>query len=469
MKERDGAAMLQSRVLEAFSRLSEKDIGEIERAVTALSAKKGFTYERAGVVEPINLMLVPSFCTDAQEAYLKEVSLAVKRGVDAMYNAWFHDDEVRSLMPFGEEEKGWILDCRRDMPGIGEPVWYRLDAHFHMKEKEWKNAVQIFEINSSAVGGIHYGPVAEELFLDCVMPFLKGRLSGLPPLKKNLDQREMLLGLAARHAKAIGRKSLTIAFAEDTTADEGITEGPYIVEHLRSKGVNIRLSDPRDLHVKDGEICDRLGPVDIIYRNFELRDAIDLEKEGFDMAGLRKGFFNRQVVSTLCGEFDHKSMWEALTCGDYDRYFSGRDAEFFKRHLLWTRAVRERRTTGPDGFTIDLLPFAVKNRERLVLKPNRLCGGYGVALGIAAKQGEWEAMLGSALKEDAGWVLQTYSPPEKFTFPLFEQGRLVFEEHNIVYGLTATDGGAGVLGRVSKQGVVNIAQHGGLMPVLRAG
>jgi hypothetical protein len=348
-------------------------------------------------------------------------------------------------------------------------MWYRLDAHFHMKQADWKSAVRIFEINSSAVGGIHYAPIAEELFLELVMPYLQPHLPGLPPLKKTLDSREMLLGLLTRHAMSIGRKSLNIAFTEDTTADEGITEGPHIVEFLRSRGVNIRLSDPRDLHIKGGGLCDRAGAVDIVYRNFELRDAMDWEKEGFNMRGLKSAFLNKQAVSTLCGEFDHKSMWEALTSGSFDMYLNNDDIAVFKRHLLWTRGVREKRTIGPDGDNVDRLPFAIKGKDKLVLKPNRLCGGHGVAIGLGTIESDWEVMLDRALKEDGEWVLQSYSPPEKYSFPLFEHGRLVFEEHNIVYGLTATEDGAGVLGRVSTEPVVNIARHGGLMPVLRAG
>ena len=63
--------------------------------------------------------------------------------------------------------------------------------------------------------------------------------------------------------------------------------------------------------------------------------------------------------------------------------------------------------------------------------------------------------------------MQAYSPPEITKFPVLEDGALSFEDHNIVYGISATPDGTAVLGRVSREGVVNVAQQGGLMPVLR--
>lgn len=470
MEESLELARPQNLILEAFRTLSSREVLSLSGTLTEQAKIKGFTYQRGrGQIEVINLMLVPSFYTKEQISYLKALSLAVKRGVESVYRAWFSDPELARLLPFEEEEMEWIRALHKGPAPSGEPLWFRLDAHFHMKEKDWRDKIQIFELNSCAVGGIHYSPTAESLFLEVILPALKDHLPELPPFQRNPDQRELLLGLISLHARAIGRRTLNVAFAEDTTLEEGITEGPNIVEYLRRKGINAQLTDPRELYVKGAEVYYKDGPVDIVYRNFELKDVIGIEKEGFDMAGIKHAFSNRQVISSLCGEFDHKSMWDVLTSGMFDRYFTKQDAAIFKKHLLWTRVVREGATIGPGGGVVDLIPFALKNKDMLVLKPNRLCGGYGVTIGRNTEDGVWESLMKAAFKEEGGWVLQRYGEPEQYVFPLFEEGRLVFDRHNIVYGLSSTHEAAGILGRVSRQSVVNIAQHGGLMPVLRVG
>ncbi|MBI5642723.1 MAG: hypothetical protein HY954_04535 [Deltaproteobacteria bacterium] len=454
-------------MVEAFGAVSRTEADELYGNLIARSLKTGFTYQRAGgKVEAIHLMLVPAFFTAEQVSYLSALAHAVKRGVEAAYRAWFDDSEIAALLPFEEDEEKWIRAARSGSKAA-EPLWYRLDSHFNMKEKAWKDSISIFEINGCAVGGIHYGPAAEHLFFDTVMPLISKYLPELPLIGKSPDLRELLYLYAARQAKLIGRNRLNFIFCEDNTADEGITEGPYIVEFLKGIGCNAELADPRELHIKKDEVWFKDTPVDIIYRNFELRDILEMEREGGSMEALRLAFFKNQAISSLCGDFDHKSMWEVLTSGRFDKYFNEEDAKLFKKHLLWTRTLKEGMTTGPCGEPVDLMPYTARNKDGLVLKPNRLCGGYGVTIGRTSSEADWEASVSSALKGGEAWVVQRFSEPEGFKFPLFEDGSLAFEDHNIVYGLSATPDGTGILGRASRQNVVNVAQQGGLMPVLR--
>ncbi|MBI4950136.1 MAG: hypothetical protein HY955_08340 [Deltaproteobacteria bacterium] len=433
-------------------------------ALAVESRERGFTYQRAGgLVEAIHLMLIPAVFTSEQLNHLSVVAYALQRGMEAVSRAWSEDDRLRKMLPFEEEEGAWIRSVRRD-PKSPDPLWYRLDAHLSMDEPDWRNRISIFEINACAVGGIHYGPTAERLFLEEVAPFLK-ETALLPRVTRGPDARELLCLLAARHARAIGRTTLNFVFSEDTTAEEGITEGPYIVEHLRSSGVNAFLADPRELYEKRGEVWYRDTPVDIVYRNFEAREIIEMEREGGDTKGIRLAFEKNQVISSLTGDFDHKAMWEVLAGGEFDAYLNPTDAAIFKRHLPWTRVVGERKTLGPDGREADLVRLLRRERESLVLKPDRLCGGYGVTIGRNLSPSEWDRTIDEAIRGD--WVVQAYSPPEITKFPVLEDGALGFEDHNIVYGISSTPDGTAVLGRVSREGVVNVAQQGGLMPVLR--
>ena len=54
---------------------------------------------------------------------------------------------------------------------------------------------------------------------------------------------------------------------------------------------------------------------------------------------------------------------------------SAEERQVFRRHILWTRILSDRRTLLPDGQNGDLLPYVRREYESLVLKPNRNYGG----------------------------------------------------------------------------------------------
>ena len=88
---------------------------------------------------------------------------------------------------------------------------------------------------------------------------------------------------------------------------------------------------------------------------------------------------------------DQKSCWEVLTDPQFtQKYFSADERQVFRRHVLWTRIVREARTTGFDGEEIDLLPWMRRNKDRLVLKPNRSFGGAGILVGPHVDLATWD-------------------------------------------------------------------------------
>ena len=130
-----------------------------------------------------------------------------------------------------------------------------------------------------------------------------------------------------------------------------------------------------------------------------LRELIALEKEiGRPLDAMRLLFRQNRVVSSIVGDFDHKSAFEILTDPKLsEQYFGADDRRLFRRHVLWTRLLVDRRTTLPHDKEGDLLDYARRNRELLVLKPNRAYGGTGVMLGPATEQAEWEQALQKAV------------------------------------------------------------------------
>ena len=214
---------------------------------------------------------------------------------------------------------------------------------------------------------------------------------------------------------------------------------------------------------------------DVVYRDYELREFIELEKEmGRPLEAMRLLFRQNRVVSSIVGDFDHKSAFEILTDPELgERYFGADDRRLFRRHVLWTRLLADRRTTLPHDKEGDLLDYARKNRELLVLKPNRAYGGTGVMLGAATDQPEWEQALQKAVLSaddpEQSWVLQTATRLPVHEFPVVgPDGRVFGEPFYAVMGFAATENGLGTICRVSQKQVVNVAQRGGLAAVLEA-
>ena len=114
-----------------------------------------------------------------------------------------------------------------------------------------------------------------------------------------------------------------------------------------------------------------------------------------------------------------------------------------------------------------------RNRELLVLKPNRAYGGTGVVLGAAADAAEWERLLDEARRCTTIPSARRWCRRQRAfrctNFPWSgPDGRVFGEPFYAVMGFAATENGLGTMCRVSQKQVVNVAQRGGLAAVLEA-
>ena len=290
------------------------------------------------------------------------------------------------------------------------------------------------------------------------------------------DQRELFVQVLIDHARAIGRESCQLCFVEPKYVHEGPAEQSVLSQFLSQRhGLTIADADPRELRVEEEEVFYEDVKIDVVYRDYELRELIDLEKKiGRPLEAMRVLFRQNRVVSSLVGDFDHKSAFEILTDPVLsEQYFGADDRRLFRRHVLWTRLLADRRTTLPHDKEGDLLEYARANRDLLVLKPNRAYGGTGVMIGPATEQTHWEAALQKAVisadDPQNSWVVQAAARLPVHEFPVVgPDGRVFGEPFYAVIGFAATENGLGTVCRVSQKQVVNVAQRGGLAAVLEA-
>jgi hypothetical protein len=332
----------------------------------------------------------------------------------------------------------------------------------------WKDSLKFVEPNLSGIGGLHLVPTCERIVSEIALPVLREQDPDLR-LELGADIRELLMQEALDHLEAIGRPGRNICFVEPKYAGSGPDEQEAIAQFFHDRyGLKVMHADPKELRIAGSEVVYADAIVDLAYRDYPVADLLTLAAEGVDIVPMRLLFRQNRVISSIAAELDQKSCWEVLTDPDLSRkYFSPDERLVFRRHVLWTRLLSDRRTHLPDGSIGDLLPFARREREALVLKPNRSFGGEGVVIGPALAQADWDRAIDKAIADEERWVVQQLASIPVNEFPVVgPDGKVHVEPFYTVMGFVPSKYGLATLGRASQKQVVNVAQRGGLCAVM---
>jgi hypothetical protein len=459
---------LAGRVRKAFYRIEEPRILDLIQRIRDESFRRHLVYLRDGQVETINVLACPLTVLPDQLAYVHSVSLTIHRALKRLPEIYAEDPGVREVLrlPPGEEE--WLRTCRGPSHEESDPVFGRLDALVDFTSPTWKDSLRFVEPNMSGIGGLHLVPTCERVMGEVVLPALRAE-DGQLQLEIGQDIRDLLMQEVLDHLQAIGRPARTILFVEPEADGTGTDEQDALARHFHDRfGLKVRHADPRELALENGEVSCRGAVVDLAYRDYSVGDLLKLAGEGIDIEPMRLLFRENRMISSITAEIDQKSCWEVFTDPDAaHRHFTADERQVFRRHVLWTRVVAARKTLLPDGRTGDLLEFARREHDRLVLKPNRAFGGHGVLLGQAMTAAEWDAAVERALKDEERWVFQQLAGIPVYEFPVVgPDGRLHVEPFHTVMGFAPTKDGLAVLGRASQKQVVNVAQRGGMCAVV---
>ena len=465
-------AALDARVRQAVNHIPDTTLVHVAKRLADDARVNEVVYARDGVFETVRIMLRPLLVMPEQLGYLHHVCARIMSALARFPELYARDADIRRTLPLADAERAWFDDVWASVAQAANPLYGRLDAVCDFTSARWQDSLRFMEPNLSGVGGIHLGPLAETLVMRDVVPTLQGYDPTLA-IELPRDQRDLFLQVLLDHARSLGRSGTNLCLIEPKYVADGPEEQSHLVEYFRARrGIELTHADPRELTLVGDEVYYEDVRIDVAYRDYELRDLLALERE-YDrpLHAIRALFRQNRMVSSIGGDLDHKSCWEVLTTEELAaRYFSIAERQLFRRHVLWTRLVRERRTETPDG-PADLAEYVREHREDLVLKPNRSYGGAGVLLGGGVSQAEWESLLDRAFAEqhdpDKQWVVQAAGVLPVHLFPVQdEHGRTHEEPFYAVMGFAPTDHGLGIIARVSQKQVVNVAQRGGLAAVL---
>jgi hypothetical protein len=377
---------------------------------------------------------------------------------------YFENPSLYELFPFAPRELEWMAMLQAPDYRVGR-IASRWDANTAFGEQDWREGFSFFEVNGVGVGGIWYGPACAEVALETVVPELRKIDPNFRPVP-NHDMRQLLLQLLLAQRRKLGRTHGAMALFMEKASGSNFVEFERLAKRYTKLGYPSLVTEPTDFYLKKGEVYARGKKIDILYRDTTLSELCLLEEKGHDFKALKTAFRRGQVISSLEGEFDHKSAFEVFTHPRYASAFTPKERELFRRHVLWTRLLRETRTRDSQGKSVDLIPWVLKNQPRLVLKPIRLYGGKGVLFGQDASRSAWIKKIEAGLTEPGEWIIQQLGKLRKKSFSRPDGKRVRENDLYVVSGFLATEKGLGIVGRMSERTVVNVARRGGLTPIL---
>lgn len=460
---------IDNSIQDVFRKLPPSTLKKICKRLAQLGPKSGLTYvDEHGKTVPITLTLRPRLISHERLRFLWHLIRTLDHAFSKISHIYREYPAARPLFPFNLREQDW-MEILEEPHYVAGRVVSRWDANTTFSEKDWENGFSFFEVNGVGVGGLWYGPACADVTLKVVVPEIQildphFRPSPLP------DMSYLLLDSLLRQRKKIGRMHGVIAFTMEKASGSNYVEFIRMARQFTRLGYPSIVCEPTDFRLNDNEIFFGRKKIDSIYRDTTLEELCRVESEGHDLSALREAFKRGQVISSLEGEFDHKSAFEVFTHSDYSRFFTTQERRLFQKYILWTRLVRETKTTDPKGRPVDLIPYILKHQSVLVLKPNRLYGGKGVVLGRDMKPREWHRKIDKALRNPGDYVIQKLGElrTRRFFRPEGANWKKVREKDlYVVSGFFAAEKGLGIVGRMSERTVVNVARRGGLSPILQ--
>jgi hypothetical protein len=457
---------LDSRLRQLFFGMAPEKLTALAQQVREEATRRELVYYRDGIQETINVMLRPAGIFSEQMNYFHYVALTLVGALKRMPELYLKDFNIREAVPLEDLEAKWLWDTWGASHNQYHTVFGRLDAIVDLTSPFWKDTLAFIEPNLVGVGGIHLIPTAEGVVRDVVVPALQEAAPDLD-LEPAQDLRDLFILEVNDHAEAIGRKGRTVCLVDPKYAGDGPNELETLTNYYRERGYEIYHADPTELVFRNNEVYYEGHLIDVAYRDYDTRDLAQQEKDGENMRAIKHLFKQNQIISSMAGDFDHKSCFEIFTDSRFSQYFSVDERNIFRHHVLWTRLLTERRSTDPHNEMIDLVEYVRKNREILVIKPNRSYGGEDILIGPSVTDGEWEDAIERAVRAPGAWVVQRLAKISVYEFPVIaDDGTVQAAPFYVVVGLAPTKYGVAILGRASQKQVVNVAQRGGMLAVL---
>lgn len=400
---------------------------------------------------PVCTVLRPRFLSPAQYRFLHDTVARLLPAFDAIYARALADSAFRTQFRMLDwEEQLLSVD-----PGFPCPSPTSRFDSFYTSDDE----LYFTEFNTETPAGAGYSDALTKVFyaLPVFQEFQrKYRVFPIPA------KPGVLHALTDSFKRWRGNTSEAPRIAIlDWREVPTFSEFVLFYDYFKAMGIEARIVDPREVEYRDGKLMAGDYHITLIYKRVLISELV--ERGGLDhpvIRAVRDGAVC-MANSFRCKILFKKASLAVLSDERNESLFTPDARSAIHKHIPWTRVMENRATRGPDGDAIDLVPWAVANKDRLVLKPNDDYGGKGIVLGWTVDQTEWDTAIATALANP--YVVQQKVRLPKEAFPGFESNglhvldRMLDTNPYVAFGQFMH----GCLTRISTDALVNVTAGGG--------
>jgi hypothetical protein len=228
-----------------------------------------------------------------------------------------------------------------------------------------------------------------------------------------------------------GRKTAQIGILEFKQPFETIEsrEHQLLAEYLTAHGNPAEVVSPEQLEYKNGVLRKGEFVIDVIYRRVRTHEF--LVKYDLTVHPLVRAY--REGAVCLVNSFrsdiaQRKAMLDLLTDDTVIGKFPLAERKAIRALIPITRVMGERKAQWGSE-TVDLPDFVLKNREKLVLRPNSDSAEMSEFVGSSMDDVQWERACKRAIRER--YVVQEVVAPVTAKFPISVYGSLEMKDMRV--------------------------------------
>jgi len=290
-----------------------------------------------------------------------------------------------------------------------------------------KGSMQFVECATDSPAGVAYGESLSNLFYDCAPV---RQLRKKYKLSKLGGTRYLLKAMLDAYKVSGKKKFPRIAILESRQPFQNTPGEDHVLlaESFRRAGYPTEVVTPEQLDFRGGSLSRGDFPIDLIYRRVSAQELL----VRFDLSHpLVRAYRERAIcmVNSFQAEVAHKkAVFALLTDPAIVAGFPANERKAIHEFIPWTRLVSATRTSR-NGDTIDLPEFILKNRDKLVLKPNDSSTDLHEYRGWETDATGWERALRAAMRHP--YVVQDRVEETRSLFPMIQAGRLAMREMQV--------------------------------------
>ncbi len=391
-----------------------RDLGWVEQLHEAMRAKQ---LDISG--KPVTAFLRPHFVTRRQYDALEKGGEALWVAIDRMRQLVLTTPALLNRLDLLPGER-MLAEVN---PGYKHfAVTSLLDSHIN------NGSMRFSQVSAETPVGVLYQDLLSEIFSEAgPMKEIRKRhkLTKIPSVKY------LQSALLKAFKDFGGRKTANIGILEFKQPFETLEsrEHQLLAEYLSAHGNPAAVVSPEQLEFKNGVLRKGEFVIDIIYRRVRTHEFLvryDLTVHPLVRA-YREGAVC--IVNSFRSDIaQRKAMLDLLTDDAIIAKFPIAERKAIRSFIPITRVMGERKVSW-GGETVDLPGFVLKNREKLVLRPNSEFSEMVEYDGATMDDHQWGRACKRAIRER--YVVQEAVAPVTEKFPISVYGMLEMKEMRV--------------------------------------